>query len=88
MAVTPADVLPEGVDALVIGDVPVRKGTVAAFVANAERLAELTPGTDAHLEVAAQMRALVPAMRAVGLFEVFEPKSDEIRQLIADAGLA
>ncbi|MDN3351859.1 hypothetical protein [Actinomadura sp. DC4] len=81
--VRPEDVLPDGVDGTLLNGVPVRKGSVAAFVANAQRLQRLTPGTDEHRQVSDQLRALTPAVAAVGLFEIFEARSPELRDIIA-----
>lgn len=81
--VRPEDVLPDGVEGTVLNGVQVRKGSVAAFVANAKTLQRLTPGTDEHRRVADQLRALAPAVSAVGLFDVFEARSPELREIIA-----
>ncbi|HET6479980.1 MAG TPA: hypothetical protein VFG35_08085 [Actinoplanes sp.] len=84
--VRPEDMIPDNADVLVVSDdVQVRKGTVAAFIATAQNLAKLEPGTSEYDEVVAQLRALTPALRAVGLFEIFEVRSPDLRALIADA---
>ena len=74
----PEDILPENVNQVTIAGVDVRKGTVAAFVANA-RLLEA--GTNAEAE--ADLRALVPALRALGILEVFEIRDPRLRALVA-----
>ncbi|GAB2819073.1 hypothetical protein GCM10027176_24330 [Actinoallomurus bryophytorum] len=81
--VSPEDVLPDGVDGTVLNGVQVRKGSVAAFVANAKNLQRLAPGTEEHGRVSDQLRALAPAVAAVGLFDVFEARSPELRKIIA-----
>jgi hypothetical protein len=81
--VRPEDVLPDEVDRASMNGVDVRKGTVAAFVANARNLQRLTPGTAEHEAVAAQLRSLLPALTAVGVLEVFEPRSPALREIVA-----
>jgi hypothetical protein len=83
--VRPEDVLPDEVNVGVMsGGVRVRKGTVGAFVANATNLADLEPGSSGYDLVVAQLRALMPALIAVGIFEVFELRSVELRKLLTD----
>ncbi|GAB3957019.1 hypothetical protein [Micromonospora vulcania] len=84
--VRPEDVLPDNADVTVMnGGVPVRKGTIGAFISNAKNLSELESGTPAYDEVVAQLRALTPALTAVGVFDIFEVRSPELREIIADA---
>ena len=83
--VTPEDVLPDGVDVTALGGVAVRKGSVAAFVANARRLEGLDDDSPAHRAIASELRRLVPALRAVGVFDVFEPRSDLVRGIVERA---
>jgi hypothetical protein len=81
--VRPEDVLPDGVDRSLMNGVDVRKGTVAAFVANARTLERLAPGTGEYEAVAGQLRSLLPALTAVGVLEVFEPRSPALREIVA-----
>jgi hypothetical protein len=84
--VRPEDAIPDNANAYVTnGGVQVRKGTVAAFMENARDLSTLTPGTPDHDAVAAQLRALAPAMAAAGVFDIFEVRSAVIREIIAGA---
>jgi hypothetical protein len=62
----------------------VRKGSVAAFVANVKLLGTLTPGTAEHTEVGEQIRALAPAVATAGVFDVLAPRSPEIGELIGE----
>jgi hypothetical protein len=80
--VRPEDLLPTGVDSGVINGVEVRKGSVAAFVANAKRLNELEPTSQEYVEVLTQLQQLVPALRAVGVFDVFTPRSPALAEII------
>lgn len=81
-AVRPEDVLPEGIDSTAINGLTVRKGSVAAFVANALRLDDLTEGTPEHAAVVTQMRELAPALRTIGLLDVFRPRSAEVERIL------
>lgn len=73
------DVLPDSVNEASIDGVSVRKGTVAAFLANARAFA--APSTRATAE--AHMREALPALRALGLFDVFEIRDPELRAWVA-----
>ncbi|MEE4417779.1 hypothetical protein [Streptomyces bugieae] len=84
-AVRPEDVLPEGIDSTAINGRTVRKGSVAAFVANAIRLDELVEGTPEHEALVTQMRELAPALRTIGLLDVFHPRSPLVEEILADA---
>jgi hypothetical protein len=80
--IRPQDVLPDEVDNTLMDNVQVRKGTVAAFVANAKLLETLPPDAPDRPAVEAQLRALVPGVRAVGVFDVLAPRSPAIAALI------
>ncbi|ANZ14242.1 hypothetical protein SNOUR_04610 [Streptomyces noursei ATCC 11455] len=82
--VRPEDVLPEGVDSTAINGLTVRKGSVAAFVANALRLDDLTEGTPEYAALVMQMRELAPALRAIGVLDVFRPRSPAVERIIAE----
>ena len=80
--VRPEDVLPDGAEFGVFDNVRVRKGTIAAFIANVRTLDGLEPGTSGYDAVAEQLRAAVPALEAVGLFDIFEVKSPQLRRVL------
>jgi hypothetical protein len=83
--VRPEDMLPADVNSREINGVEVRKGSVAAFVANARQLDRLDPSGSEYAQVASQLRALVPALRAVGVLDVFTPRSGVLAELIESA---
>ena len=83
--ISPENVLPDGADHAELGGVVVRKGSVAAFVANARNLEELEHDSAAYRATVAEMERLVPVLRAVGLFDVFEPKSEPVRRIVRAA---
>jgi hypothetical protein len=75
-------VLADGVDTATINGFEVRKGSVAAFIANVKRLETLSQADAAYDEVLTQIRALVPTLRAVGVFDTFELRSARVAELI------
>jgi hypothetical protein len=77
--VRPQDILPDGADTTTLDGKTARKGSVAAFVANA-RIFEQLPqaGTDASA-VLDELRTLLPTLQAVGVFDVFELRSSELK---------
>jgi hypothetical protein len=81
-AVRPHDVLPDGAETAVFGDTIARKGSVAAFIANAKLLDSLPVDDPSRPEIVAAIRELVPALNAVGVFDVFDLRSSAIRELI------
>lgn len=84
--VRPEDVLPDETNTVTMDDVTVRKGSVAAFVANVKLLEELPPGSPDRPAIEARMRALAPALRAVGVLDVFAPRSAAVAAILGEAG--
>ena len=78
----PQDVLPEGADEAVFNGVTVRKGSVGAFLASAQ--AWLDPALSADARDAAQrdITELIPGLRALGLFEVFQLRNPALRAFV------
>lgn len=77
------DVLPDGQDFVTRNGLPLRKGSVAAFLANAQLLQD--PGATAEARQAAErdLVALLPTLEALGLFDVFELRSPALREKVA-----
>ena len=75
-------ILPDDVNHGQFNGVTIRKGTVAAFLANARRWAD--PHADAHERARAQHRIVedLPALRALGLFEVLEIRDARLRSFV------
>ena len=75
-------ILPDHADHGQFQGVTIRKGTVAAFLANARTW------VDAHADEAARAQAqrdivdAVPALRALGLFEALEIRDERLRAFI------
>lgn len=62
--------------------VTVRKGSVGAFIANARLIADPT-STPAAKEIALRdIEEAIPALEAVGLFEILEVRDSRLRSFI------
>jgi hypothetical protein len=82
-AIRPEDVLSDAADSTFFGSLEVRKGTIGAFVANVKHLEQLAPA-DPHREaVQAQLLTLATALRAIGVFDVFTPRSPDLAEILA-----
>ena len=76
------DVLPDGKDQGSFNGVAVRKGTVGAFLANARVCCD--PGAPDQAAAAARrdIEEALPALRALGLFEVLQVRDPALRAWI------
>jgi hypothetical protein len=77
-----ADILPDNVNNVTLNGIPVRKGTVGAFLINARVWAD--PLTPANERTAAEDDIVdaVPALRALGVFDVLEIRDRGLRALV------
>lgn len=82
--VRPEDVLPNDADTASFGGTLARKGTVAAFVANAKLLEDLPQEAGEREAVLAELRDLLPGLRAVGVLDGFSPRSAAIAALVEE----
>ncbi|MGE8685641.1 MAG: hypothetical protein ACN6PJ_00810 [Achromobacter sp.] len=82
------DVLPDGRDEGDFNGVKVRKGTVGAFLANARVCADPAAPASAVAAARRDIQEALPALRALGLFEVLEPRDPALRAWLdaLDAG--
>ncbi len=78
-------ILPDDVNHGKFQGVTIRKGTVAAFLANARTWTDARAGADERAQAKAQIEADLPALRALGLFEVLEVRDEKLRALIEAA---
>ncbi|MBS0427793.1 MAG: hypothetical protein JSR41_10980 [Proteobacteria bacterium] len=76
------DMLPDDQDQVRLGDTTVRKGSVGAFLANARALADATQDAATRAEAHADLLALVPPLRALGLFDVLRPRDPALQALV------
>ena len=83
MEITSAsDMLADGADSAVLDGVEVRKGTVAAWVANVKRLEALQPDDPDYAELVALLRRDAAKVKAVGVFDVLVPRSPRVAEII------
>ena len=77
-------ILPDDVDHGQFQGVTIRKGTVAAFLANARTWADARAGADerAQAQAQAQIAEDLPALRALGMFETLEIRDEGLRALV------
>ncbi|WP_017476179.1 hypothetical protein [Pseudomonas sp. PAMC 26793] len=76
------DLLPDHLDQGQFNGVTVRKGTVGAFLANARTWCDpATPGEQRLLAEQDMLEAL-PALQALGLFEVLQVRDAELARLL------
>lgn len=84
-SIRPEDVLPDGVDSTSINGKIVRKGTVAAFLANVEIFEKQDGTVQQKQEAMKAMKELAPGVIAVGLHRHVVFKNREIEQILIDA---
>lgn len=83
MATTPQDVLADGDQSAAFRGEYVRKGTIAAFIINAKVLDSTLEGSPEYEAAATQLRALKPALDAVGLFDVVTIRNPAVATALA-----
>ncbi len=76
------DILPDHVNHLDIDGLAVRKGTVAAFLANARAWGDRALDAGSRKAAEARLLASLPALQALGLFDVLVPRDPALRRLI------
>lgn len=86
--VRPEDVLPDGVDSTAINGKTVRKGTIAAFLANADILDNPTATEKQKREAINIMKELAADVVTIGLHKHVIFKNPEAEQLLVDAELS
>lgn len=72
--------LPDHLDRIDLDGTTVRKGTVAAFLANARVWTDPHADAAARAGAAADIAAALPALRATGLFEVLAVRDAALRE--------
>ena len=78
-------ILPDDVDHGQFQGVTIRKGTVAAFLANARTWTDAHAGAPERAQAASQIEQDLPALRALGLFDVLEIRDERLRALVENA---
>jgi hypothetical protein len=82
--VRPDQLFPRGADGVEVDGVHVRKGSVAAFIQNALTLDGDRAPAEERADAAHDLQALVPAMRAINLFDVFDLRSRVVAELVGE----
>jgi len=81
-----SDILPDHANHAVFDGLAIRKGTVAAFLANARTwLDDATPPAG-RAAAGHEIAAALPALRALGLFDVLAPRDARLRALVDGGG--
>jgi hypothetical protein len=83
--VRPEDILADGVDTTIINGKQVRKGTVAAFIANIEILEDARASDAAKQNALAMLKILAKDVVAVGLPKHVVFKNEVVKKLLADS---
>lgn len=77
------DILPDFIDHVTIDGQLLRKGTVAAFLANARLWLDTSRDAAQHEQAEADMVAGLPALRALGLFDILDVRDATLRAWLA-----
>lgn len=80
------DMLPDHLDHTRIDGVLVRKGSVGAFLANARVWSDGEADAEARAQAERHIVEALPALRALGLFEVLEIRDPGLRAWVAGQG--
>lgn len=83
MPIRPEDVLPDAVDHTEIDGLRLRKGTVAAFLRNALRWNDPAISDSDREALEREIAEAVPALRALGVFAIFEVRDEKLRDFMA-----
>lgn len=80
--VRPEDMLPDDRDTATFDGITVRKGTIAAFIENARAWLDPATGDDDRADLASELVAMAPSLRALGVFDIFDARDQGLRDLI------
>ena len=75
-------ILPDDVDHARFAGLTVRKGTVAAFLANARAWTDAHTSAEERAQASREIARDVPALKALGLFEVLQIRDERLRALV------
>ncbi|MCX4163129.1 MULTISPECIES: hypothetical protein [Paraburkholderia] len=76
------ELLPDHLNQGEFNGVPVRKGTVGAFLANARIWRDASATEEARATAQRDIVDALPALRALGLFDVLEIRDNELRAFV------
>ena len=80
-AIQPEDILPDGNDTAEINGLVVRKGTVAATLANIEVIEDSASDHATKTEALNIIKILTPSLKAIGLLKHMQFRNPEIERL-------
>ncbi|MGK5059076.1 hypothetical protein ACQ4WY_19320 [Janthinobacterium sp. LB2P49] len=80
------DVLPDQQNQGQFNGVTVRKGTVGAFLANARLWLDDTGGSAGRAITERDILDALPALHALGLFDILQVRDAALRELISPSG--
>lgn len=87
MGIKPEDILPDAQNTATFGGLTLRKGTVAAALANVEILASADATESEKLDAKNMLEELAPALAALGLNKHLVWRNSEIQTIIDEAAL-
>jgi len=76
------EVIPDHINEATIDGVIIRKGTVAAFLINARTINDPHSTLDDRQSAFHDIEEAIPALNALGLFEILEVRSPQIRSFV------
>lgn len=80
--VSPQDILPDGVEQTDVSGITIRMGTIAAFAANARLWSNPATEASARAKIEQAMIQALPALRVLGVLDVFVPRDERLKALI------
>ncbi|RSF02080.1 hypothetical protein [Achromobacter aegrifaciens] len=83
-----SDILPDGRDLGEFNGVAVRKGTVGAFLANARVCLDPQAPARAVADARRDIQDALPALNALGLFDVLQVRDPALRAWMREMGAA
>ncbi|KTC85586.1 MULTISPECIES: hypothetical protein [Legionella] len=84
-AIFPENIVADGADYTIINNTSVRKGTVAAFIANIDILQNPTSSAEGKDNALAAMKKLAPNLVAIGLHHHVQFKNIQAEEIIQQA---
>ncbi|OZG70158.1 hypothetical protein BTA51_27165 [Hahella sp. CCB-MM4] len=76
------EMLPDNQNTVEINGVTIRKGSVGAFLASARVLSDSRVSESDRVMARRDIVELLPGLRAMGLFEVFQVRNEQLRALV------
>ena len=84
-SIRPEDLLPNGQDTTIINGKEVRKGTIAAFLANTDILESQNATEEQREDAIDMLKELAPGVIAIGLHRHVQFKNAQVEQILLDA---